>query len=170
LQKKKFFCKKIYNGYWQDIFFSNYLNLEKLNHNLFKINVDLPEKYYIAHFRGGDFFTSKAHIVLDESYYRVALTRFQNFPIIAIGDKDHAQNILKKINNKNITYLNLDEFNSFSTIINSCGGIASNSTFCWWGIYINLRKNKLPFVFPKTWMKNILYQNSKIKILNTISI
>ena len=170
LKKKLIFFEK-YNGYWQDEFYARHLKIEKFDKNLFLKKKYLPSKYYIMHFRGEDFFSSKSHIVLDIDYYEKALKFFLDYPIIAIGDKIYANVILKKINNNKIKFLDLNEYDSFSTIINSNGGIASNSTFCWWGIYINLIKNpKNKFLFPEEWMKNINYSSSKVKILNSKSI
>jgi len=171
LLKKKYVFFQKYNGYWQDEFYARHLNIENFDKNLFFKKKYLPSKYYIMHFRGDDFFSSKSHIVLEVEYYIKTLKFFLDYPIIAIGDKIHANDILKKINNNKIKYLDLNEYDSFSSIINSNGGIASNSTFCWWGIYINLIKNSNnKFLFPEVWMKNINYSSSKVRILNSKSI
>lgn len=167
LAQKKIVYKNFYDGYWQNLFFAKNLELNLFNKRLFEKKNILPKKYYIVHFRGGDFFKSKAHVVLNENYYNLGIAKLKDLPIIALGDQDHFLNIKSKININNIEFFDLDEFNSFSAIINSNGGLASNSTFCWWAIYLNLKNNKNKFFFPRTWLKNIDFSNSKVFLPNS---
>jgi hypothetical protein len=163
LIKNFFIYKKIFNGYWQETYYANYLDKKKFNKILFKKKRILPKNYYIMHFRAGDFKLSKSHCVLGYDYYQKCINKYQDLPIFALGDKMHAETIIKNINTKKkITFLDLNELDSMRTIINAKGGMASNSTFCWWGVYLNANKKK--FVMPEKWMQNINYSSSKIKL------
>jgi hypothetical protein len=161
--KKKIIFKKVYDGYWQETFYANFIDKKNFNSILFKKNKKFPKKYYIIHFRADDFKSSKMHHVLQSDYYNKLIKRYLDLPIFALGDKKHANKIINQSIFKNyIKFINLNEFESLRTIIQASGGIASNSTFCWWGIYLNPKKKK--FVMPEKWMKNINYTSSKIKL------
>ena len=162
--KKNIILNNCLDGYWQDIFFANFLNLKNFNEKLFLKNKLLPKKYFIIHFRGDDFFYSKSHHVINLDFYNRALKNFREYPIIAIGDENHTLYMIKQLKNSNITYYEMSEFDAFSSIINSSGGIASNSTFCWWGIYLSLKLGKNKFIFPEKWMPGIQFSSSSLYI------
>ena len=69
LAKKNLFYSNFFDGYWQDIYFAKYLNLNDIQNGLKKLDYELPEKYYILHMRYGDFKSSKAHVCLSENFY-----------------------------------------------------------------------------------------------------
>ena len=71
--------------------------------------------------------------------------------------------MLKKINiNKKIIELKkLNTLDSFKILVSANGGICSNSTFSWWGSFINEEKN---WVYPYKWLKNINTEDTNLKI------
>ena len=54
---------------------------------------------------------------------------------------------------------------AFNMIYNSSGGIASNSTFCWWAINISNCKN---WVLPFRWLDKINIIDHNLSIKETI--
>lgn len=168
LYKRNFLCKfQYYNGYWQDNFFAKYLTVNDFKNNFFE-KIDFLEKdYLVLHGRFSDFDKSKLHYCLDKSYYKKALEKFNNpIKIYAISDDE---NRMKKIIDElpfEIEFVTLDEHNAFKLIYNAKGGVASNSTFCWWPVYLSKNSN---WVFPKfilkkktIYKKNLYIEKTKI--------
>ena len=88
------------------------------------------------------FSKSRDHIVLKSDYYLKSLDLFKDEKIYCLTDDINSMTkILKKINRKNLKLMNLNELDAFKLIINSEGGIASNSTFCWWVHFYLKKKN-----------------------------
>lgn len=158
-KKKKIKYINNFNGYWQDIYFARNLILTDLKKKFLK-NKFRQSDYYILHYRSGDFKESKAHNILNIDYYKRAIQFFVNKKIFLLTEdlSDFDKNFL--IENK-IEYLDLDEKDAFEAIIFAKGGIASNSTFSWWPIYLSQNKN---WVFPFSWLKkkNIISVNLHI--------
>ena len=120
----------------------------------------------ILHFRGGDFYKSKEHIVLNLDYYKKSSIYFKDKIIYCISDdKIKLEKLLIELNLNNTLKLDLSELEAFKLILNSNGGIASNSTFCWWGVYLSNNKN---WVFPKNWLKNRSIYRENLHIKNTL--
>jgi hypothetical protein len=104
---------------------------------------------------------------LSDDYYLKYLNLFNDKVIyILSSDTEDALNFKKKLN-LNVEFLNVSDAEAFSIIYNASGGIASNSTFCWWAIFLSETRN---WFFPYSWLKkkNIINQNLNIK--NTILI
>ena len=156
LLKLNIITKNVYwEGYWQDIFFAKNIKKKMFKNNFLKVSIYFPKNYYILHYRCGDFIHSKDHIVIDAEYYNKALKRFNKYPILAISDDtQNLKKLLKKINYKKkiIEVKKLNTKNTFSLIMNSQGGIASNSTFAWWGSYLS---KSTKWFYPNKWMKNV---------------
>lgn len=165
--KIELFPKKLI-GYWQDIDFASEISKKDLKENFFLKNQNIKEKYYIMHFRGGDFFKSRDHIVLKSDYYLKSLDLFKDEKIYCLTDDINSMTkILKKINRKNLKLMNLNELDAFKLIINSEGGIASNSTFCWWGAFLSEKKK---WIFPKKWLKKKKLTDQNLFINGTLII
>lgn len=153
-----------WEGYWQDIFFAKYVRKKDFKEEFFKTFEKIPKKYFILHYRSGDFKYSESHIVINHNYYLKALKRFKKLPIIALSDDNkNLKKMLKKINiNKKIIELKkLNTLDSFKILVSANGGICSNSTFSWWASFINEEKN---WVYPYKWLKNINTQDTNLKI------
>jgi len=153
LYKNNFFLKRqYYNGYWQDIFFAQHVSNTDFKDSLFDKVVGIDKEYFVLHGRFLDFFTSKTHYCLDSEYYKKAIMNFPSDKIFyAISDDVNImKNILKKLPFK-IEILELNELESFKLIFNANGGVASNSTFCWWPVYLSKNTN---WTFPKFTLKD----------------
>ena len=161
LKKKKLPKINLFNGYWQDLFFAKYLK-EKIVLNKKFFNEKKTEEYYIIHLRRGDFLDSKVHYILPDEYYARNVKFFDDKKIYLLSsDENEAIGFLKKTNIK-AEFLNTNEFDAFNLILNASGGIASNSTFCWWSIFLSKNRN---WVFPYRWLKkkNIFEHNLNIE-------
>ena len=169
IKKKVQLLPNVLIGYWQDLYFANTLQDNDFKDDFFyQNNSGLEKEYYVLHFRGGDFYTSHAHQVLDIHHYKKSVAFFQDKKIYCISDDTDKLNLLlKELKLKNTHLLELDEFNAFRLIYNSQGGIASNSTFFWWAAFLSRKKN---WVFPKYWLKNRTIFEENLLIDNTLVI
>ena len=172
----KFLSKKNLNllpqsliGYWQDIFFAKYLNKSDFKKDFLKQNLkNIEEDYYVLHFRGDDFFKSKQHIILNIEYYKKSSNYFKDKVIYCISDDLYRlEKLLIELKLDNTVKLELNELEAFRLIYNSNGGIASNSTFCWWPIYLSNNQN---WIFSKFWLKNRSIYDENLHIKNTLVI
>jgi hypothetical protein len=155
-----------WEGYWQNIFFAKNIKKKLFKNNILKISKKFPKDYYILHFRCGDFRHSKDHIVIDADYYKKALKKFSKYPVIALSDDNiQLKRLIKKIDHKEkiIEATELDTLKAFSLIVNSQGGIASNSTFAWWGSFLCKSSN---WLYPEKWLRNVNTVNTNLKIAN----
>ena len=169
IKKKIQLLPNVLIGYWQDLYFANTLQDDDFKDNFFyQNNLRLEKEYYVLHFRGGDFYTSDVHKVLDLHYYKNAADFFHDKPIYCISDDtDKLDLLLKELKLKNTYLLELDEFDAFKLIYNSQGGIASNSTFFWWAAYLSRKKN---WIFSKCWLKDRTIFEENLLIDNTLVI
>lgn len=161
LKKKIYTPINYYDGYWQDIYYAKYLIFEKF----FKKEMFLKknnEDYYVIHLRRGDFLNSGPHHVLSDEYYLKYINIFRDkITYILSSNKEDALNFLKKID-LNAKFIDCNDVEAFNIIYNASGGMASNSTFCWWAIFLSECRN---WLFPYHWLKkkNIIEHNLNIK-------
>jgi len=153
-------------GYFQNEKY--FINYKQEIYNLFKIENErkeyLTSKYnnltntYFIHVRRGDYLNNgnSMHYFDYTKYYENC---FELFPkdatyLLFSDDIQYCKN-LELFKNKNINYVeNEDEINSLY-LMSMCelGGIACNSTFSWWGSYLNENLNK-HVTFPDKWFNN----------------
>jgi hypothetical protein len=157
-------------GYWQDInFFLN--NEEELKNNLvfrkFKKNKVLLSLINIKnsvsiHIRMGDYLSKKNNVnyVLPIDYYISAIhimnVKLNNpFYFIFSDEKNLIHLTLAEQFKKNkFILVNTDKDYKDLYYMTLCKhNIMSNSTFSWWGAWLNKNKKKL-IIYPKTWFKN----------------
>ncbi len=117
---------------------------------------------FFIHFRRGDYLNVQIHNINLETYYLetikyIKTTHPGSFYYIFSDDIAHCKNIdlLKMIDSSNICFVeNENEINSLY-LMSLCkkGGIACNSSFSWWGGFLNENQNKEVF-FPDKWFNN----------------
>ena len=155
-----------FNGYWQNIFFASYL---KKNFNYFHPEIfdkQIQKEYYIFHLRRGDFKTSKIHYLLEDKFYMDNFYFFKKKKIIILSENKNDGLILKnKLNSSDIEIMCLPEVEAFSLIYNAKGGISSNSSFCWWAIYLSNNRN---WIMPYQWLKNESIFDKNLQIKKTL--
>lgn len=126
--------------------------------------IDLPppsisgENTVFLHIRLGDYINSSLHFVNLEKYYK----RCIDFMIQKYNSDIHfkifstepnvSQALIKQFDLKNSSiYSNTDELQTLSDMSNcKLGGICANSTFSWWGAYLNKNTNGI-FTLPTRW-------------------
>jgi len=166
-------------GYFQnEKYFFNY---KKEIYDLFRMENSrkdyLIQKYtnldntYFLHVRRGDYTLdiNILHYIDLTKYYENCFVLFpQEAHFLIFSDDIEFCKKLKFIENKNVSYVeNENEINSLY-LMSLCklGGIACNSTFSWWGSYLNENPNK-KVTFPDKWFNNdwdvkIYWENSII--------
>ena len=130
---------------------------------------EIAKNCYFIHVRRGDYLNSDVYKFDANTYYKNAIQHIlsispeAHFIIvsddIAFCKKYSMFNKIRKI------FVNLPALETLY-LMSLCekGGICANSTFSWWGSYLNENLNKV-VVFPKQWVQkpwpnDIYYQNS----------
>lgn len=129
-----------------------------------KINKEFPLEYlensYFMHIRLGDYIGCKKHWVNLENYYINILKQLEHEKknIIIFSNMVHLisriyPNLCEYVKTINHVVIgDSDEvLNLYLMARCKCGGISSNSTFGWWGAWLNTNPNKKIF-FPSQWM------------------
>lgn len=163
---KKLPFVNIFDGYWQNKNFADKLKKNKL----LKSNFNKPiinENYYVIHLRRTDFKQSKAHNLLDYSYYLKNLKFFSDKKIYALSDDKRELDFIINNTKTNVEIIDCNEKDAFNIIYNSKGGILSNSTFCWWPCYLSGEDN---FVLPYNWLKSSNIFDSNLHIDSSLII
>lgn len=148
---------------------------------------EIKDNSIFIHVRRGDYLKGPCinihHLGLDQYYLKcIEFIRKINSEIhfyIVSDDINYCKTLFKNIDN--ITFVdNLNELETM-TLMKSCkyGGICSNSSFSWWGSYLNNSPNKI-CIFPNNWFKkgsneyrdkyDIYYEGCYIVDLNTFEI
>jgi len=129
--------------------FDDYKYLEK------KYGIDRLKNSYFIHVRRGDFINNLHDKLSFNNYFKYALNiMHQNYPYsnIAIFSDDNCYAIeLQKIIPNSYIINEVDVGSLY--LMSKCflGGICSNSTFSWWGSYLNNNVNKI-VIMPDKWI------------------
>jgi len=128
---------------------------------------------YFIHVRRGDYLNSSFHYINLDVYYMNAIKYILNidknahFYIIS-DDIEYCKryNVIKDINKT--FYENQDELETmyFMSLCNK-GGICCNSTFSWFGSYLNTNPNKI-VIFPDKWDNSVNGVENDIYYTNSI--
>lgn len=138
-----------------DGWFQNYGYIEET----FRDTLVLPETPTLdgafLHIRGGDFVNNMEHDIGLESYYERAVQQFPNDTMFYVFTNDisyaKTRPILENIRHEFID--EPDELKSLSLMRNcKVGGICANSTFSWWGAFLQ-RENRILTV-PSRWFRS----------------
>jgi hypothetical protein len=186
----KFYPKKIYQEpffhykdipYQENLILSGYFQSEKYfveNQNFIRnlfdvdeqskkiiekiISTDILYKSCSLHIRRGDYLSyPDHHPVCDIEYYKNAMNFISNKTIILFSnDIDWCKKNLI-LDGKELIYIE----NNFDYIdlwmMSLCeNNIIANSSFSWWGAWLNKNNNKI-VVAPKKWFGNALQHNTK---------
>jgi hypothetical protein len=163
-------------GYFQNIAYITPIREEFIK--LLSFNEHIASKYdklkqsMFIHLRGGDYKSSAMHNVDLTNYYARAIEFCKNKGVqhyyIFTNDTDYAnsQPFLKDISHN---FVNENEVDSLY-LMSQCqlGGIGANSSFSWWGLYLNIHRPYL--ILPDKWYNdgNIytdgFYFNNSIKM------
>ncbi len=128
--------------------------------DLLVFNTEIASKYpkldasAFIHFRGGDFIGLQYLNVPLKNYYIAAVELLKSHGVnhiyVFTNDKPYAQsfNVLESLQH---TYVDENEYDSLY-LMSRCayGGICANSTYSWWGLYLNIDRPYL--IMPNTWI------------------
>lgn len=143
---------KIFFGYWQDKMYStefeNFIkislrkSLNNVNTNYFNLNTNYNlNEYIVLHVRKGDYSFLNKYFDLDFIYYKNALLYIQNIMpnikniLIITNDTTWCENNLQ-FDEYNIEFSTSDLYLDFSLMSNAKYIITSNSTFCFWAVFL----------------------------------
>jgi len=147
------------HGFYQNCWYFNdyYEEIQKL---LCFDDFTIPSKYndknvYFIHIRRGDYLNLYSHNICNNDFYIKAMSYIKNIDKNAIFYvfSDDIEYCKKQDFLKNEIFIeNVDEVTSL-LIMKNCrkGGICCNSTYSWWGGYLNDNKEKI-LVMPKKWL------------------
>ncbi len=167
IQKNKI---KVLNGYFQSFkYFNNYfqtinrllkiddLKVELTNKYRSLINDELPTS---MHFRLGDYKKLLDHyVILSVDYYRAALNCLRVTNVLYFCEEQDLEDVeiiisILKTDFPTIVFLRADpELEDWEQLIlmSLCrNNIIANSTFSWWGAYLNIYRQK-KVLYPATW-------------------
>tara|TARA_Y100000389_G_scaffold152860_1_gene152957 strand:+ start:1843 stop:2658 length:816 start_codon:yes stop_codon:yes gene_type:complete len=173
---QKIFNKRYdnYIGYWQSYkyftdnweFFKDEINLEKFNTDFQTLNQIKSSNSISVHIRRGDYITnlktSAVHGNLKLDYYKKAIhliqKQFKNS--IFFFFSDDIEWVKNNFNDKNFHFVenNYNDLNlPFKDLLlmkNCKHNIIANSTFSWWGAWLNEYPNKIVYA-PEYWTTKI---------------
>ena len=147
-------------------------NWDKLKDYLtFTKDIPIQTKTVSIHFRIGDYLKpchSTHHPILTEEYYLNAIKHFDNsYNYIVFIEKDSIDEMNKRFPNllKSINYKIANTITNIETdidelqLMSKCEhNIIANSSFSWWGAYLNQNKNK-KVIYPSVWFSGNLINN-----------
>lgn len=132
------------DGYFQSAkYFSDYsdyiMNVFSLSTEKFLSNDDVTS----VHIRRGDYIKySNYHKVLDKEYYETAIETIGSGKFLFFSDDINW--VKENFKSRNFFYSELsDEVQELSIMSNCTNNIIANSSFSWWGAYLNKNKSKI---------------------------
>ncbi len=146
---------KGYNHNWREIhpYRAEFISMLDFNTSIETKYPKLSESAFI-HIRGGDFKSFDYLNVKLKDYYNNAIVLLKSHNVkhlyVFTNDKTYTESF-DLFNNIDHTYVDENEYDSLY-LMSRCGagGIASNSTFSWWGLYLNLDRPHL--IIPQNWI------------------
>lgn len=116
---------------------------------------------YFIHIRRGDYVNNINHEMNLIKYYKDSITwikkkddgwKDRNFVVLSDGIDWCIQNKLFQEHGIKINYIeNMNEIETFKLMVNTRkGGIGSNSTYSWWGLWLNKNPDAIK-ILPKNW-------------------
>lgn len=148
-------------------------NWDKLKDYItFPKDIPIQTKTVSIHFRIGDYLNFKKsgdrHPILNEEYYLNAIKHFDDsYSYILFIEQDSIDEmnkrypmLLKSINYKIAnTITNIETDVDELQLMSKCEhNIIANSSFSWWGAYLNQNKNK-KVIYPSVWFSGNLINN-----------
>lgn len=143
-QSEKYFINN--KEYIKNIFSPDEIILNKLN------KIIKNEKFISLHIRRGDYLIyNNNHPFIGENYIFNSINYFgeDNKYLVFSDDIEYCKNLFKNKNNF-IFIENLTDYESLYLMSLCEHNIISNSTFSWWGSWLNKNENKV-IIAPKIW-------------------
>jgi hypothetical protein len=166
IEKPKVSMDTIFYGFFQSEKYFKEYRQDLINLFQFpKCPLKLDDKSLFIHIRRGDYINNPVHEV-NLGIYNIKCIEYvkeihREFTLYVISDGIDwcIKNKLFQDIHPNIIYVeDLNELQTISVMKNcTLGGICQNSTFSWWGSYLNDHPNKI-VLFPNQWFLHPEYQ------------
>ena len=146
--------EKYFSDYKTDIL--RFLKNDEISARLLSSYPALKNSYFI-HVRRGDYVNHPLYVIDYDYYYKTAvfyiLDKDPGAHFFIVSDDIEYCKSYPVFSNLNCTFIdNLDSLNTLYFISHcSNGGICCNSSFSWWGSYLNEREDKT-VIMPKKWI------------------
>jgi hypothetical protein len=170
------------DGYWQNDSFFGDSNLlkdfsfkQKLNDENIKLIDTINSCNSVSiHIRRGDYVGNSVYTLCDELYYKKAIAHLQSQKndlvlFVFSNDMNWVRNILIPYLDTDLNVFFVENNNSNPSVdmrlMSLCkANIISNSSFSWWGAWLNRNKEKI-VIAPSKWYRNIIQNSEQIKNL-----
>jgi len=143
-----------YFNHNRDLILKQFLPSDELIENLRKEHDILNSENTVSiHVRRGNYSSlSDYHNLLDLEYYKKAIDFFPNANFIIFSDDiEFCVDNFSRLPNKNIHFINNEKDYLDLFCMSLCdSNIIANSTFSWWGAWLNKSKNK-KVIAPNKW-------------------
>jgi hypothetical protein len=140
------------HGYFQDW---RYIDQDFVSRLSF---IDVTSKYpgikdgVFLHVRGGDYVGNAFHDIGLDAYYLRAIAQFPNAHFFVMtNDLDYAMS-RPYLNGLHYTLVMEPEIETLYLMSQCAGGICANSSFSWWGAYLNPKRK---IVMPDRWYADL---------------
>lgn len=142
----------LFYGYFQtekyfnkDLVYNQFKCPENVKKELINEFTDINNSIFL-HIRRGDYINNPLHYIDLTNYYKKALEYFDNNTIIYIFSDEIEyckNNLYDFLKNRKIKFIELNEVKSLWLMsLTGKGGICANSTFSWWGGWLNKKNNQ----------------------------
>lgn len=177
-----------FQGYWQHInYFEKYSEALKavftfpeiprsdVKNFFYKEQIEQQECSVSIHIRRGDYLKYPFYIILDESYYLSAIelikSRYKKAVFYVFSDDiPYARNLIDEPDTVFISHNKKENSFRDMQLMALCDhNIIANSTFSWWGAYLNKNSNKTVIV-PQKWFTEEVEISGLIDITNWIKL
>ena len=181
-ENKFYINEKIFDHIIKDFYvegyFQTYKYIQKLDNSLFEFKTKLSQKEeqlfkgntVSIHIRGGDYLSSKKDNVLfgnicTKDYYMKAINYIKNNIenpnfLIFTNDKEYAESLFKYDNFQIIDWnRNRESFRDMYLMSLCKHNIIANSSFSWWGAWLNKNSSKVVIAPHKWFNDNNINQN-----------
>lgn len=155
----------IYDGYWHDLRFfdEKTIDLFEFNDDIGLVNIEHINKFskynsISVHIRRGDYMNNASVYgnICTKEYYEKAINYFQdnfenNFFVFFSDDMEWVKENFNLTNALYVDNNKKDKSYIDMYLMSKCNhNIIANSTFSWWGAYLNKNKNKT-VIMPSKW-------------------
>ena len=141
-------------GYFQNYKYilPNFISKLTFNTNILSKYPDIQNKVFI-HIRGGDYLHSDNahHNTTTNTYYQNAISLFLNANFVIFTNDIEYVKSKPFLNNYEI--INENDEDSLFLMSKCAGGICANSSFSWWGAYLNSNRQ---LILPSKWLNNVI--------------
>jgi hypothetical protein len=149
-----------YMGYFQryeymDLIKDEFIGKLKFNTSILEKYPEISNKIFI-HIRGGDYLTIPYHNVCNKEYYDKAINHFNSEFVIFTNDIPYAKTILP-----NTQIIEENELDTLYLMSKAKGGICANSSFSWWGAYLNSNRK---IIIPSKWVNDETFHHETYRV------